>query len=164
MIFANDADSGFPKGAVPLGQSAGTVKITSSSGQWYNFAVHFPYTPNTVYWLGYYSDNYAPYYFDNSASSVSVTSQPKDEGTSFVPVRWMYSGKAVMSLYAVYTLSGPEDPVDVPLYPDSTVPQSAQTIQDTLPVMLIIAAEAAFAIGYKFVRKKRTFSKRLVSF
>jgi len=103
VIFANEPKADFPKGGEPVAQSLETLNVSSVSGQWYNFTVNYSVSPNTVYWLGFYSGNVTYYFFDTSNDTITVTSQPQNGASSQLPVVWYYQGKSIMSLYALYT-------------------------------------------------------------
>ena len=115
---------------------------------------------NTVYWLGYYSDNYTQYYFDNNNDHISLTSQTKDENSTLFPVlSWRYHGKTIMSLYAQYTAADPQPPpTPAPTITDSAIsgiPGPAQSIKDIVFVLLIMGAEATIVVTDQ-KHKKRT--------
>jgi hypothetical protein len=153
MIFANEPDVGFPKGGDPIAQSSETLNVASVSGQWYNFTMNCSASPNTVYWLGYYSDSQTHYFFDASNASITVTSQPKDGNSSWLPVGWSYQGKTAMSLYALFTFTDP--PPTAPT--NSAIHQSTQS-SDAVFVSLIIVGETAIVATGK-TRKKNSINK-----
>ncbi|MCJ7713167.1 hypothetical protein MUO66_01735 [Candidatus Bathyarchaeota archaeon] len=158
VIFANEPDAKFPQGGEPLAQSVETLNVVSVSGEWYNFTMNYPASQNTVYWLGYYSDNFTQYFFDADSDHISVTSQPKDENSSWLPVSWSYKGKSIMSLYALYTVA---DPQPSPTSTDTgssilNISDTSQSFQDTVFVLLIIGGETAIMVTDKNREKKNT--------
>ena len=158
VIFANEPQAHFPQGGEQIAQSSNTLDVTSVSGEWYNFAMNYSASQNTVYWLGYYSDNFTQYFFDASNNSISVTSQPKDENSSWLPVGWSYQDKSIMSLNALYASANPQ-PFATPTSLDSTV-AGATSFQDVFFVLLIIGAESAIVITHR-TREKKNFSTSL---
>jgi hypothetical protein len=150
VIFANDPQTQLPREGEPLAQSSETLNVTSLSGDWYSFTVNFSASQNTVYWLGYSSENFTRYFFDVGGASISVTSQP--ERSILLPTVWSYEGKSAMSLRAVYTFAAPK-PTPTPSHQDSA-PERAQGLQDIMPVFLIICAESGIMIAYR-IRKNR---------
>ena len=168
VIFPNEPDANFPLGGEPLAQSSNTLNVASVSGEWYNFTMNYPASQNTVYWLGYYSDNFTRYFFDANSDHISVTSQPKDENSQWFPVVWHYQGKSIMSLYALYTVADPQPsstPMSTPTpdLADSAISDNskpAQSFQDTFFVLLIIGGESAIVITDQNRKKKNTISKQ----
>lgn len=158
VIFANEPDAKFPQGGEPLAQSSDILNVTSVTGRWYNFTMNFPASQNTVYWLGYYSDNFTQYFFDANNDHISVTSQPKVENSSWLPVGWSYEGKSVMSLDALYTIADPQpSPTPVHTYSAiSYISQTVQSFQDTFFVLLVIGAESVIMVTDKNRKKKNT--------
>jgi hypothetical protein len=154
MIFANEPEVGFPKGGEPIAESFETLNEASISGQWYNFTMNCSASPNTVYWIGYYSDSQTHYFFDASNGSITVTSQPKDGNSSWLPVGWSYQGKTTMSLYALCTYTTPP-PTAAPT--NSAIHQSSQS-GDVVFVSLIIVGETAIVATGK-ARKKNIINK-----
>ena len=135
--------------------------MTSDSGEWYNFTMNFHAIQNTVYWLGYYSDNYTRYFFDSDSGVLSVTSQPKDELSSSLPDSWAFEGESTMSLYALYTFAEPQPTSTIP--PDSSgihasSPELASTenFRYTIVVLAIIGAESAVAVAHQIFKKKKS--------
>jgi hypothetical protein len=167
VIFTNEPQAHFPQGGEPVAQSPDNLTVTSTTGEWYNFQMNYSASQNTVYWLGYYSDNYTQYFFDPSNNSISITSQPKDENSSWLPVGWSYQGKSIMSLNALYTSTNPQ-PSSTSGRPDSTASESSLSFQDIIFVLLIIGAESAIVLTLRTREKKnteefqhKTFSTRL---
>jgi len=144
MIFAIEPQANFPKGGEPIAQSFETLNVTSAS-QWYNFTMNCPVTPNTVYWLGYYSDSPTHYFFDDSNDSLTVTSQPKDGTSSWPPVVWSYQTTSIMSLSALYTYANPTSAV---MHTQSTL-----SYADAAFVFLVIGGETAIFVSDQ-TRKK----------
>ncbi len=148
VIFPNDPDSNMPQVGDPLLQTD-ALNVTSVSGEWYNFKMKYPASQNTVYWLGYYADDYTQYNFDSNSDHISLTSQTKDENSTLFPVlSWRYQGKTIMSLYAQYTVA---DPQNTPTPPktdsaNSGIPGLAQSFQDTFFVLLIMGAEFTIVV------------------
>ncbi len=68
-----------------------------------------------------------------------------------------------MSLYAVYTYAEPKPPTPTST-PDLAKPEPTATLQDTLPVFLIIGLESAIAIYYRSFKKDNDLLKRLLHF
>ena len=134
MIFANEPQVNFPKGGEPIAQSLATLNVTSTP-QWYNFTMNCPVASNTVYWLGYYSDSPTHYFYDGSNDSITVTSQPKDGNSSWLPVGWSYQTISIMSLSARYTYTDPTSA--------ATHAQSSLGYGDAVFVFLIIGGETA---------------------
>jgi hypothetical protein len=162
VIFANEPDAKFPQGGEPLAQSVDTLNVTSASGEWYNFTMNYPASQNTVYWLGYYSDNFNQYVFDADSGHLSVTSQPKNENSSWLPVGWSYMGNSIMSLYALYTFADPQ-PSPTPTHTNSAISditESSQSFQDTFFVLLIIGAESVIVVTDQTRKKKNTTHKQ----
>jgi hypothetical protein len=157
VIFANEPDAKFPQGGEPLAQSLDSLNVTSVSGEWYNFTMNYPASQNTVYWLGYYSDNFTQYFFDADSDHLSVTSQPKVENSSLSPVGWYYGRNSIMSLYALYTVAGPQ-PSPTPTHTSSAISDIYETssFQDTVFVLLIIGAESTIVVTDKNRKKKNT--------
>jgi hypothetical protein len=155
VIFANEPDVSFPKGGEPMAKSLETLNVASVSGQWYNFTMNCTVSPNTVYWLGYYSENQTHYFFDASNNSITVTSQPKDGTSNWLPVGWSYQGKTVMSLYALCTIS---DPIPTATPINSGIQQSTQS-GDAVFVSLIIVGETTIVATGK-ARKKNSINKQ----
>jgi hypothetical protein len=153
VIFANEPQANFPQGGEPIAQSPDTLTVTSVSGEWYNFTMNYSASKNTIYWLGYYSDNFTQYFFDPSNSSISITSQPKVENSSWLPVGWSYQDKSIMSLNALYASANPQ-PSATSSRPDSTTSESGLSFQDMIFVLLIIGAEAAIVITRRPREKK----------
>jgi hypothetical protein len=151
VIFADDD---FPQGGEPISQSLKTVNVTSATGEWYNFTMNCPASKNTVYWLGYYSDNVTHYFFDANNNSISVTSQPKDGKSDWLPVGWSYRGKSIMSLYALYTLANETQSSSTQAHFDSTTHESTFSWWDVLFVLLVIGAESAVVVTHR-TREKR---------
>jgi hypothetical protein len=156
VIFPNDPDSNLPQVGKPLLQTY-ALNVTSISGEWYNFKMKYPAAQNTVYWLGYYTDNYTQYYFDNNNDHISLTSQTKEENSTLLPVlSWRYHGKTIMSLYAQYTVADPQ-PTPTQSNTDSVIsdiPGPTQSYHDTVFVLLIMGAE--FTIIVTDRDKKKT--------
>jgi hypothetical protein len=115
--------------------------------------MNYSASKNTIYWLGYYSDNFTQYFFDPSNSSISITSQPKVENSSWLPVGWSYQDKSIMSLNALYASANPQ-PSATSSRPDSTTSESGLSFQDMIFVLLIIGAEAAIVITRRPREKK----------
>jgi hypothetical protein len=145
VIFANEPNVNFPQGGAPIALSSETLNVSSVSGQWYNFTMNYSASPNTVYWLGYYSDNLTYYSFDESNSSITVTSQPKDGTSAWLPVGWSYQGKTTMSLDALYAYANPGSTIIVP-QSNSAIHQSTQSYWDAVFVLLIIGGETAILL------------------
>jgi hypothetical protein len=155
VIFANEPDVNFPKGGEPIVKSLETLNVASVSGQWYNFTMNCSASANTIYWLGYYSDGQTHYFFDASNNSITVTSQPKDGNSSWLPVGWSYQGKTTLSLYALYTIS---DPTPTATPTNSGIQQSTQS-SDAIFVSLIIVGETTIVATGK-ARKKNSINKQ----
>jgi hypothetical protein len=160
VIFANEPEANFPQGGDPIAQSFEIVNVTSASGQWYNFTMNCPTSKNTAYWLGYYSDNVTHYFFDASNSSISVTSQPKDENSNWLPVGWSYRGKSIMSLYALYALTNETQPSSTQAHFDSTIHESTSSSWDILFVLLVIGAESTVVVTHQIREKKCTINMK----
>jgi len=161
VIFPNDPDSNMPQVGDPVLQSD-SLNVTSVSGKWYNFEINYSAFPNTVYWIGYYADDYTRYSFDVNNEHISLTSQIKDDNSNVFPIlSWRYQGKAVMSLYAQYTIADPQHtPTATPPNSHSaisTIPPQAQSFQDTIFVLLLIGAESTIVVTCQR-HKKRTSS------
>jgi hypothetical protein len=150
VIFANDPETHLPREGQPLAQSLETLNVTSVTGEWYNFTMNFTASQNTVYWLGYSSENFTRYFFDAGGDSLSVTSQP--ERSSLLPTVWSYEGNSAMSLRAYYTFATPKPTIN-PSHQDST-PEQVSGLQDILPVFLIICLESGIMFTYR-IRKNR---------
>jgi len=157
VIFANEPNVNFPQGGEPIAQSFETFNVGSVAGQWYNFTMNYSASPNTVYWLGYYSDNLTYYFFDESNSSITVTSQPKDGASSWLPVGWSYQGKTTMSLYALFTYVNPS-PTATTTQLNSPVNQPTQSYWDVVFVLLIIGGETAIVLSAQ-AQKNEIMSK-----
>jgi hypothetical protein len=157
VIFANQPEVNFPQGGEPIAQSFETFNVSSVSGQWYNFTMNYSASANTVYWLGYYSDNLANYFFDESNSSITVTSQPKDGTSTWLPVGWSYQGKTTMSLDALYAYANPGSTI-IATQPNSAIHQSTQSYWDPVFVLLIIGGETAILLPRQ-AQKKNNISK-----
>jgi hypothetical protein len=156
LIFANEPQTNFPKGGEPIAQSLEKLTVTSVTGQWYNFTMNYSTSPNTVYWLGYYSDQPTNYFFDDSNNSVAVTSQPRDANSSLLPVSWSYQGKSVMSLYALYTNAE-----------KALSPTTAQTSSfgDTLFILGVIGMETLLVTTHQASgRKQFSLPKKTVNY
>lgn len=158
VIFANEPEAKFPQGGEPVAQSSDTLNVTSMSGEWYNFTMNYPVSQNTVYWLGYYSDNSIQYFFDANSDHLSVTSQPKDDNSQWLPVGWSYQGKSIMSLYALYIVAAPQ-PSPTSANTDSGIPEPVQSFQDAFFVLLIIGAESVIVVTERNRKKKSTIGK-----
>jgi hypothetical protein len=154
IIFENDPQTQFPVNGKPAAQSLEALNVTSLSGKWYTFPINFAAAQNTVYWLGYYSDNFTRYFFDENSESISITSEPMNESSSH-PNIWQYEGGSTMSLHALYTYKPPQQP---PSTPDSESPQQ-NAFQDMLPLMVLIISESVIAGAYQIFKKKDFFSK-----
>jgi hypothetical protein len=152
VIFANEPQAHFPQGGEPIAQSSDTLNVTSAYGEWYNFKMNYSASQKTVYWLGYYSDSFTQYFFDASNNSISVTSQPKDENSSWLPVGWSYQDKSIMSLNALYASANPQ-PYATPTTLGSTVSGTA-SFQDVFFVLLIMGAESAIVVTHRTARKR----------
>ena len=159
VIFANEPNVDFPQGGEPIAQSFETFNVSPVSAQWYNFTMDYSASANTVYWLGYYSDNLTNYFFDESNSSITVTSQPKDGTSNWLPVGWSYQGKTSMSLDAQYAYTNPNSTI-ISAQPNPTVHQSNQNYNywDPVFVLLIISGETAILFPRK-AQKKNSISK-----
>ena len=172
VIFANEPEANFPQGGEPIAQSFETLNVSSVSGQWYNFTMNYSASPNTLYWFGYYSDNITHYFFDTSNNTITVTSQPENGISIQLPVVWYYQGKAIMSLYALYTpvTSNSSQPqptatptpsasqpqpsaTPTPSHLDSAIHESILSCWDTLFVLSIIGAETAVVVAHQ-IRKR----------
>jgi hypothetical protein len=127
VIFANEPETQLPQGDAPIAQSIDTLNVTSVSGEWYSFTMNYPASPNTVYWLGYYSDNFTHYFFDANNNYISLTSQPEPGNSTWIPVGWYYKGKSIMSLYALYTNADPPTPTPTPTLTPTPTPTSTLT-------------------------------------
>ena len=158
VIFPNEPDAKFPKDGDPIAQSSDTLKVTSASGEWYNFTINYPAHPNTIYWIGYFSDQATQYFFDANNNHISVTSQTKDNNSQWLPVGWSYQGKTIMSLYANYTIADPQ-PSPTPNNLNSDTTQSA-TLQDTFFVIMVIGAESIVVITDQNRRTKHKLDKQ----
>jgi hypothetical protein len=166
VIFPNEPDANFPLGGEPLAQSSNTLNVASVSGEWYNFTMNYPASQNTVYWLGYYSDNFTRYFFDANSDHISVTSQPKDENSQWFPVVWHYQGKTIMSLYAQYTVADPQH-TPTPSNTDSAISGisgPAQSFQDTFFVLLIMGAEFTIVVTDQNHKKKEPHHQTITQF
>lgn len=163
VMFANEPQAHFPQGGEPIAQSSNTLDVTSVSGEWYNFAMNYSASQNTVYWLGYYSDNFTQYFFDADNNSVSITSQPKDENSSWLPVGWSYQDKSIMSLNALYA-SANSQPSETSGRLDSAASESALSFQDTVFVLLIIGAESSIVFIHRTREKKNLSTSRAERF
>lgn len=150
VIFANDPQTQLPREGAPIAQSSETLNVTSMSGEWYNFTMNFAASQNTVYWIGYSSENFTRYYFDVGGASISVTSQPGR--SSLFPTVWSYQGKSIMSLRALYTSIAPKP--NPTTSPQSSPSGQAQGLQNILPVLLIICVESGIMVTYR-LRKSR---------
>ncbi|HCW07516.1 MAG TPA: hypothetical protein DGG95_09155 [Cytophagales bacterium] len=153
VIFANEPNVNFPQGGEPVAQSFETFNVSSVSGQWYNFTMNYSASPNTVYWLGYYSDNLTYYFYDEGNSSITVTSQPKDGTSSWLPVGWAYQGKTTMSLDALYAYAKPGSAIIVN-QTNSAIHQSTQSYWDAIFVLLIIGGETAILLPRQAQKKQ----------
>jgi len=159
VIFANEPYADFPQGGEILTQSLDTLNVTSVSGEWYNFTMNYPASPNTVYWVGYYSDNSTRYFFDANSDHLSVTSQPQDDNSQWLPVGWSYMGRTIMSLYVLYTVADPQ-PSPTLANTDSNMPQPAQiSFQDIFFVLTIMGAESVIVLTDKN-RKNNAIGKK----
>ena len=152
VIFGNEPNVNFPQGGEPIAQSLETFNVAPVPGQWYNFTMNYSASPNTVYWLGYYSDNLTHYFFDESNSSITVTSQPKDGTSIWLPVGWAYQGKTTMSLYALYAYANP-NPAATDTQLNSVIHQSTQSYWDAVFVLLIIGGETAIVLRSQAQKK-----------
>jgi hypothetical protein len=170
VIFPNEPDTNFPEGGEPLAQSLDTLSVTSVSGEWYNFKMNYSAARNTVYWLGYYSDNLTQYFFDTNGSHLSVTSQTKDENSQWLPVSWHYQGQSIMSLYALYTVPEPPSsptpkpsptPTSKPIaaHINSNIQGTVQFLQDTFFVIMIMEVELIIVVAFQKRKKKYTADK-----
>lgn len=152
LIFANEPQTNFPKGGEPIAQSLEKLTVTSVTGQWYNFTMNYSTSPNTVYWLGYYSDQPTSYFFDDSNNSVAVTSQPRDANSSVLPVSWSFQGKSVMSLYALYT-NAEKAPSPTTAHPNSDTQTSS--FGDTLFILGVIGMETLIVATHQASGRKQ---------
>ena len=152
VIFANEPETQSPQCPAPIAQSLDTLNVTSVSGEWYNFTMNYPASPNTVYWLGYYSDNLTHYFFDATNNSISFTSQPEDGNSTWIPVGWYYQGKSVMSLYALYKAAEPQLS---PTHQGSGISTPASSLPDTLFVLVIISWESVIMISARRTQQTR---------
>lgn len=152
VIFANEPNVDFPSGGEPVALSFESLNVTSISGQWYNFTMDYSASPNTVYWLGYYSDNLTHYFFDESNSSITVTSQSRDGATTWLPVGWSHQGKTAMSIYTLYTYDNSSSS-KMATQTNSANYQSTQSYWDAVFVLLIISGETAILLPVKNKRK-----------
>ena len=146
VIFANEPDAHFPKGGEPITESNQTLTVKSITGQWYNFTINYQAHQNTTYWIGYYSEGYTRYFLNENTTQLTVTSQPKEDGSQWLPVSWHYTGKATISLYALYTTAPPEpEPTQVPNSvvdnPVTNYKDSAIGIGDIVFVSVIMFSE-----------------------
>ena len=159
VIFANEPEANFPQGGEPIARSFETLSVSSVSGRWYNFTMNYSASPNTSYWLGYYSDNITHYFFDTSNNTITVTSQPENGTSIQLPVVWHYQGGAIMSVYALYTpmssYSSQPQPTATPTHLDSAIHDSTLSCWDTLFVLSIMAAETAVVVTHQ-VRRRAT--------
>ncbi len=128
-IFANEPDTHYPKAGQPIAESNQTLTAKSITGQWYNFTINYHAHQNTTYWIGYYSEGYTRYFFNENTTQLTVTSQPKEDGSQWLPVSWHYTGKSTMSLYALYTTADPE-PLPTPV-DNSVLDNSATNYKDS---------------------------------
>ncbi len=155
VIFADEPQSHFPEGE-SVAQSLENLSVTSVSGQWYNFKMNYSASPNTVYWLGYYSDQATNYFFDASNNSITVTSQPKDNSSSWLPVSWTFKGKSVMSLYALYTNVEPApSPTTSPTTIHTNSDIQSSSLEDTLFVLLFIGMESLIVATHRARSRKQ---------
>jgi hypothetical protein len=161
VIFANEPDAKYPQGGEPVAQSSDTLNVTSMIGNWYNFTMNYSADQNTVYWLGYYAEKSTQYFFDANNNHLSVTSQPKNENSSWLPVGWSYKGNSIMSLYALYTFADPQ-PSPTPTHTYSAISditESSQSFQDILFVLLIIGAESVIVVTDRNNKKNNAVDK-----
>ena len=128
-IFANEPDTHYPQAGQPIAESNQTLTVKSITGQWYNFTMNYHAHQNTTYWIGYYSEGYTRYFFNENTTQLTVTSQPKEDGSQWLPVSWHYTGNSTMSLYALYTTADPE-PLPTPVY-NSVIDNSVTNYQDS---------------------------------
>jgi hypothetical protein len=152
LIFANEPQTNFPKGGEPIAQSLEKLTVTSVTGQWYSFTMNYSTSPNTVYWLGYYSDQPTSYFFDDSNNSVAVTSQPRDANSSLLPVSWSFQGKSVMSLYALYT-NAEKAPSPTTAHPNSDTQTSS--FGDTFFILGVIGMETLIVATHQASGRKQ---------
>ncbi len=150
VIFPNEPEAEFPKDGEPLAQSIGTLNVTSVSGEWYNFTMNYHASPNTTYWFGYFSDNSTQVVFDANNEHLLVTSQPKDGNSQWLPVRWSYQGKSIMSLYVSYIIVETPSPTPVQQYSESG------SFQDICFVLIIMGAEFTIIITDQNRKNKNT--------
>jgi hypothetical protein len=158
VIFANEPDAKFPQDADPIAQSSDTQKVTSTLGEWYNFTMNYPAHPNTVYWLGYFSDNSTQYFFNADNNHISVTSQTKDNNSQWLPIGWSYQGKSIMSLYALYTAAEPQ-PSATTAHLSSNAVEST-SIQDVFFVLVLMGAESVVVVTDKNRKNKNNIDKK----
>ncbi len=142
VIFANEPTANFPQGGEPIAQSTEIIMDSYVSGQWYNFTINYTAMQNTVYWIGYYSSDSTKYLCDSNDAYLTVTSQPKEDSSSWLPVGWGYEGKKIMSLCAVYVPTDGQSSFS----DTDTADISTDSLQDTLFVMLIICGESVIFI------------------
>jgi len=119
-IFANEPDTHYPQAGQPIAESNQTQTVKSITGQWYSFPINYHAHQNATYWIGYYSEGYTRYFFNQNTTQLTVTSQPKEDGSQWLPVSWHYRGNSTMSLYAHYTTADPE-PHPTPSVTDNSV-------------------------------------------
>jgi len=165
VIFPNDPDSNLPLVGKPFLQTY-ALNVTSVSGEWYNFKMKYPAAQNTVYWLGYYSENYTQYFFDNNNDHISLTSQTKGDNSTLLPVlSWRYHGKTIMSLYAQYTAADPQH-TPTPSNTDSVIsgiPGTDQSFHDIVFVLLIMGAEFTIVVTDHNQKKNPLSSNNSIS-
>jgi len=163
LIFANEPQTNFPKGGDPIAQSLEKLTVTSVTGQWYDFTMNYSTSPNTVYWLGYYSDQPTNYFFDQSNNSITLTSQPRDNNSSLLPVSWSFQGKSVMSLYALYTNAEKAPSPTTTPHPNSAIQTSS--FGDTLFILGVIGMETLIMATHQASgRKQFPLPKKALNF
>ena len=156
VIFADEPHVHFPQGGDPVAQSLENLSVTSVTGQWYNFKMNYSVSPNTVYWLGYYSDQATSYFFDTSNNSITVTSQPKDNSSNWLPVSWSYRDQSVMSLYALYTYAEPApSPTPSPTIVHANSAVQSSSFGDTLFILVVIGMESLIVATHQASGRKQ---------
>jgi hypothetical protein len=120
VIYADSPDSKLPNNQQLLAKSKETLNITSTSGEWYNFTMNYAASPNTTYWIGYFSDSFTRYNFDKNATYISGTSSASKTLLNNFPGSFTYSDSAIMSLYVAYTREDPKPASDPPQASEAT--------------------------------------------
>lgn len=149
VIFENEPGANFPRGGEPIAQSTQKTITTTITNQWLSFPMNYTVNPNSTYWIGYEADKPTKYTYNNDNEHLTVTSQQKVEGISWMPISWSYTGKTALTTCTAYT------PIIVQPEPE---PEPETQIQEETPFWQDIAFISMVMLGETVIitRNKKT--------